>query len=105
MDTFTRFTSLFSKKFKPHKINNKIKEIREKIDCYFAYNITRRHTRAHYNILILNISRPIICCLHCFGCHNTSPELNSYSWFCPTNAQLFLLVLTFDISLDKIIHF
>ena len=87
MDTFTRFTSLFSKKFKPHKINNKIKEIRDRSRDPVILHLTllsRRHNRAHYNILILNISRLIICCLHSFGCHNTSPELNSYFWFCPT---------------------
>ena len=59
MDTFTRFTSLFSKKFKPHKINNKIKEIRDRSRDPVILHltlITRRHNRAHYNILILNIS-------------------------------------------------
>ena len=37
LNIFTRFTSLPSKKFKPHKINNKIKVIREKLNCYFLY--------------------------------------------------------------------
>ena len=107
LNIITRFTSLPSKKFKPHKINNKIKEIRENCWTVISCIVTRRQGRTHYDILILNISCLIICCphCHCFECHYTSPELNSYSWFCPTNAQLFLLVLTFDISLDKIIHF
>ena len=52
LNIITRFTSLPSKKFKPHKINNKIKEIREKLNCYFLYchSATRQNSLWYFDI-------------------------------------------------------